>query len=73
MERGHQGWDQHRAQGQCQYHDWKEHRFTYISSARRIAEFCLSEDRATLRDTSPPLLDLSIHLVIGADKPLLDN
>src|ERR1700758_5317960 len=31
MERGHQSWDQHRRQGQHQYRDWKEHRFTYIS------------------------------------------
>jgi hypothetical protein len=39
MERGHQSWDQHRGQDQYQYHDWEEHRLTYISSAKRIAAF----------------------------------
>jgi hypothetical protein len=39
MERGHQSWYQHRRHGQREYHDWKEHRLTYISSAKRIAAF----------------------------------
>jgi hypothetical protein len=92
IKRGHQGRDQHRAQGHCQYHDWKEHRFTYVSSAKRIAEFAFLKaarrcailepvsglpgpciEKINTFFSSPPLLDLSIHLVVGADKPLLDN
>jgi hypothetical protein len=64
MEYGHNRWNQHWRQGQYQYQDWKEHRFTCIFF--RAADRCISfsEGRATLRDSRP----IATARVCGATK-----
>jgi hypothetical protein len=52
--------------------------FFFIAARRcamlaRYREFLGTTEKINTFSQSPPLLDLSIHLVIGADNPLLDN
>jgi hypothetical protein len=81
MEYGHNRWHRHWRQGQHQNQACKEHRFTCFSSAQRIAAFAFLSPRERCAilapvmraSPSPPLLDLSIHLVVGSDDPLCHN